>query len=206
MKRTAVSIAMTPLAPGLSDAHRHPFLHPEDRDGQFEGQRPRHHGSHPSGASCARVCRTEVLCAGAWVLSIDESPIRIGDLQRYVTDLAMESQVEPSAGSATAVGWPSSAEARRSSPPPGIGPTAMRLPFSRQTGVGEDWTRRARSRPPARRNCRWEAEQVIPLGVEVWTGFAWGGSLRPGIARPIRRSFWPSAWEPFPGSAFRGRI
>ncbi|MBL9213925.1 MAG: NAD(P)-dependent oxidoreductase [Opitutaceae bacterium] len=39
------------------------------------------------GASCARVCPTEVLCEGACVLEDrDEQPIQIGRLQRYATD------------------------------------------------------------------------------------------------------------------------
>ncbi|NNE07609.1 MAG: NAD(P)-dependent oxidoreductase [Gemmatimonadetes bacterium] len=44
------------------------------------------------GASCARVCPTEVLCEGACVLlDRDETPIKIGRLQRYATDHAYES-------------------------------------------------------------------------------------------------------------------
>lgn len=39
------------------------------------------------GASCARVCPTQVLCEGACVLEDrDELPIQIGRLQRYATD------------------------------------------------------------------------------------------------------------------------
>lgn len=39
------------------------------------------------GASCARVCPTEVLCEGACVmLDRDDSPIKIGRLQRFATD------------------------------------------------------------------------------------------------------------------------
>jgi len=39
------------------------------------------------GASCARVCPTEVLCEGACVmLDRDSDPIKIGRLQRYATD------------------------------------------------------------------------------------------------------------------------
>jgi len=41
------------------------------------------------GASCARVCPTQVLCEGACVLDDrDEQPIQIGRLQRYATDYA----------------------------------------------------------------------------------------------------------------------
>ena len=42
------------------------------------------------GASCARVCPTEVLCEGACVLhDVQAKPIKIGQLQRYATDWAM---------------------------------------------------------------------------------------------------------------------
>ncbi|HEX7632393.1 MAG TPA: NAD(P)-dependent oxidoreductase [Lacunisphaera sp.] len=43
------------------------------------------------GASCARVCPTEVLCEGACVLEDrDEMPIMIGRLQRFATDYVAE--------------------------------------------------------------------------------------------------------------------
>ena len=43
------------------------------------------------GASCARVCPTEVLCEGACVLNdLHKRPIDIGRLQRYATDWVLE--------------------------------------------------------------------------------------------------------------------
>ena len=46
------------------------------------------------GASCARVCPTEVLCEGACVmLDRDRDPIKIGRLQRYATDHAYENKI-----------------------------------------------------------------------------------------------------------------
>jgi dihydropyrimidine dehydrogenase (NAD+) subunit PreT len=46
------------------------------------------------GASCARVCPTEVLCEGACVmLDLDHQPIKIGRLQRYATDHVFENQI-----------------------------------------------------------------------------------------------------------------
>jgi glutamate synthase (NADPH/NADH) small chain len=43
------------------------------------------------GASCARVCPTDVLCEGACVLEDrDEQPIQIGRLQRFATDYIAE--------------------------------------------------------------------------------------------------------------------
>ncbi len=46
------------------------------------------------GASCARVCPTQVLCEGACVLDDrDEQPIQIGRLQRYATDYITEQNI-----------------------------------------------------------------------------------------------------------------
>lgn len=45
------------------------------------------------GMSCSRVCPVEVLCAGSCVYNeLHESPIAIGKLQRYTTDIAFEKQ------------------------------------------------------------------------------------------------------------------
>src|SRR5215831_9353419 len=46
------------------------------------------------GASCARVCPTEVLCEGACVvLDREGDPVKIGRLQRYATDHAEEKRI-----------------------------------------------------------------------------------------------------------------
>jgi dihydropyrimidine dehydrogenase (NAD+) subunit PreT len=45
------------------------------------------------GASCARVCPTEVLCEGACVLR-EQRPITIGRLQRYATDWARQKNLK----------------------------------------------------------------------------------------------------------------
>src|SRR2546423_15257722 len=48
------------------------------------------------GASCARVCPTEVLCEGACVMhDVQRKPIQIGQLQRYATDWAMAHGMRP---------------------------------------------------------------------------------------------------------------
>ena len=48
------------------------------------------------GASCARVCPTEVLCEGACVLNdLHHKPIKIGQLQRHATDWAMSHGMRP---------------------------------------------------------------------------------------------------------------
>src|SRR5438270_1105289 len=47
------------------------------------------------GASCARVCPTEVLCEGACVvLDREGDPVKIGRLQRYATDHVMSQSIE----------------------------------------------------------------------------------------------------------------
>ena len=46
------------------------------------------------GGSCARVCPTEVLCEGACVvLDREGDPVKIGRLQRYATDYALENRL-----------------------------------------------------------------------------------------------------------------
>lgn len=50
--------------------------------------------ANPIGASCARVCPTEELCEGACVLNSSTKPIKIGELQRYSTDWAMETNAQ----------------------------------------------------------------------------------------------------------------
>jgi glutamate synthase (NADPH/NADH) small chain len=48
------------------------------------------------GASCARVCPTEVLCEGACVMNdLHAKPIKIGQLQRHATDWAMSHGMRP---------------------------------------------------------------------------------------------------------------
>jgi dihydropyrimidine dehydrogenase (NAD+) subunit PreT len=47
------------------------------------------------GASCARVCPTQVLCEGACVvLGHDYEPVKIGLLQRYATDFVMDRGIQ----------------------------------------------------------------------------------------------------------------
>src|SRR5438552_2326593 len=46
------------------------------------------------GASCARVCPTEVLCEGACVvLDLEGDPVKIGRLQRHATDHVQQQQL-----------------------------------------------------------------------------------------------------------------
>src|SRR5437763_10826415 len=47
------------------------------------------------GASCARVCPTEVLCEGACVvLDREGDAVKIGRLQRHATDYVMENRIQ----------------------------------------------------------------------------------------------------------------
>jgi len=47
------------------------------------------------GASCARVCPTQVLCEGACVvLDREGDPVKIGRLQRYATDFVSSNQIQ----------------------------------------------------------------------------------------------------------------
>ena len=47
------------------------------------------------GASCARVCPTEVLCEGACVvLDLEGDPVKIGRLQRHATDYVFERNID----------------------------------------------------------------------------------------------------------------
>ncbi len=47
------------------------------------------------GASCARVCPTEVLCEGACVvLDLEGDPVKIGRLQRHATDHVYENEIQ----------------------------------------------------------------------------------------------------------------
>ncbi|WP_373889912.1 NAD(P)-dependent oxidoreductase [Neobacillus cucumis] len=48
--------------------------------------------ANPIGASCSRVCPTEELCEGACVLNHSTKPIKIGNLQRYATDWAIQNE------------------------------------------------------------------------------------------------------------------
>ncbi|GGJ95888.1 oxidoreductase [Lentibacillus kapialis] len=60
--------------------------------GNLEGSAKAIMEENPIGASCGRVCPTEVLCEGACVLNDSTSPIMIGDLQRYATDWSIRNE------------------------------------------------------------------------------------------------------------------
>jgi dihydropyrimidine dehydrogenase (NAD+) subunit PreT len=60
-------------------------------DGNLKGSARTILEANPMGASCARVCPVEELCEGACVYNPEDTPIRIGDLQRYAVDSVMRS-------------------------------------------------------------------------------------------------------------------
>lgn len=129
--------------------------------------------ANPMGASCARVCPTDELCEGACVFAEDDSPIRIGDLQRYAIDALMRSGEQlftPGAATGKRVaivgGGPAGLSAARDLRLAGHAVTIFEardelgglntygiVPFRLSTDVA-----------------LWEAGYVVQLGVDVRTG------------------------------------
>jgi glutamate synthase (NADPH/NADH) small chain len=136
--------------------------------------------ANPVGASCARVCPTSQLCEGACVYNADETPIRIGDLQRYATDWAIEENVvlfAPGAptGKRVAVvgGGPAGLAAARELARAGHAVTI----YERDDAAGGlDTYGIVPFRLPAEISL-WEVDQVRALGVEIRTGVAIGETL-----------------------------
>lgn len=129
--------------------------------------------ANPMGASCARVCPTEQLCEGACVYhAAGDSPIRIGDLQRYAVDYAMENDLslfEPGAptGKHVAVigGGPAGLSAARDLRRMGHAVTI----FEAKDELGGLNTYGI---VPFRLDidtALWEAQQVVRMGVDVRT-------------------------------------
>jgi dihydropyrimidine dehydrogenase (NAD+) subunit PreT len=136
--------------------------------------------ANPVGASCARVCPTDQLCEGACVYKADENPIRIGDLQRYATDWAIQTGATlfaagPPTGKRVAVigGGPAGLAAARDlarlghavtiferDPEPGGLDTYGIVPFRLPAEIA-----------------LWEADQVRALGVEIRTGVTVGETI-----------------------------
>jgi glutamate synthase (NADPH/NADH) small chain len=136
--------------------------------------------ANPVGASCARVCPTDQLCEGACVYNADENPIRIGDLQRYATDWAIETgAILFSAGAPTGkrvavIGsGPAGLAAARELARAGHAVTI----FERDAEPGGlDTYGIVPFRLPAE-IALWEAEQVRALGVEFRTGVTVGETI-----------------------------
>jgi dihydropyrimidine dehydrogenase (NAD+) subunit PreT len=135
--------------------------------------------ANPVGASCARVCPTSQLCEGACVYNADANPIRIGDLQRYATDWAIQTGAvlftagAPTGKRVAVVGsGPAGLAAARDLAILGHAVTI----FERDdTPGGLDTYGIVPFRLPAE-IAIWEAEQVRALGVEFRTGVTVGES------------------------------
>ncbi|RED58055.1 NAD(P)-dependent oxidoreductase [Cohnella lupini] len=129
--------------------------------------------ANPVGASCARVCPTEELCEGACVLNDESDPIKIGLLQRYATDWAVESgQTLFKAGSpngrkvAVIGGGPAGLSAARELARDGF---AVVIYEAKSLAGGLDTYGIVSFRLPQSISL-WEVDQVRKLGVEIRTG------------------------------------
>jgi dihydropyrimidine dehydrogenase (NAD+) subunit PreT len=129
--------------------------------------------ANPMGASCARVCPTDQLCEGACVYNAaGDSPIRIGDLQRYAVDYAASHDVrlfEPGkpTGKRIAVvgGGPAGLSAARDLLRMGHAVTIFES-HEELGGLNTYGIVPFRLDLPT---ARWEANQVVALGAEVRT-------------------------------------
>jgi glutamate synthase (NADPH/NADH) small chain len=125
------------------------------------------------GASCARVCPTEQLCEGASVYNAaGDSPIRIGDLQRYAVDYAMRNDLTlfeagSSTGKRVAIvgGGPAGLSAARDLLRMGHAVTI----FEAQDTLGGLNTYGIVPFRLDLETALWEAEQVVRLGAQVRT-------------------------------------
>ena len=129
--------------------------------------------ANPMGASCARVCPTDELCEGACVFHADDTPIRIGDLQRYSIDWLMHSGTKlfeagvPTGKSVAIVGGgPAGLSAARDLRLLGHAVTM----FEARTQLGGLNTYGIVPFRLSMDVALWEAQQVVDLGVEVRTG------------------------------------
>ena len=132
------------------------------------------------GASCARVCPTEQLCEGACVYKKDDTPIRIGDLQRYAVDWVKDNQVklfEPGKPSGKHVaiigGGPAGLSAARDLRRFGHDVTI----FDAKDALGGLNTYGIVPFRLSAEVALWEAQQVIDLGVKVVTGAVVGRDI-----------------------------
>jgi glutamate synthase (NADPH/NADH) small chain len=126
------------------------------------------------GASCARVCPTEELCEGACVYNeAGDSPIRIGDLQRYALDYVAERDIQlfepgPDSGKRVAIigGGPAGLSAARDLRRFGHAVTI----FEAKDQLGGLNTYGIVPFRLSVETALWEAEQVVKLGLDVRTG------------------------------------
>lgn len=136
--------------------------------------------ANPVGASCARVCPTELLCEGACVLNGSSAPIAIGRLQRHATDYAASAGLrlfapgEPAGVSAGVIGsGPAGLSAARELARFGFDVDVYE---ARQVAGGLDSSGIVSFRLPTHVP-DWEVRQVEELGVRFHTGVRVGSSL-----------------------------
>ena len=136
--------------------------------------------ANPMGASCARVCPTDQLCEGACVYRKDDTPIRIGDLQRYAVDAAMRDgtrlfEAGAPTGHTVAIvgGGPAGLSAARDLRRMGHAVTIFE---AREMLGGLNTYGIVPFRLPIE-TALWEAEQVVELGAEVRTNVRVGRDL-----------------------------
>ncbi|MDQ0192326.1 NAD(P)-dependent oxidoreductase [Paenibacillus wynnii] len=129
--------------------------------------------SNPVGASCARVCPTEELCEGACVLNDTSETIKIGLLQRYATDWAIQARVQlftagESNGKKVAIvgGGPAGLSAARELARKGF---SVVIYEAKPLAGGLDTHGIVSFRLPQSVSL-WEVDQVEKLGVEIRTG------------------------------------
>jgi dihydropyrimidine dehydrogenase (NAD+) subunit PreT len=129
--------------------------------------------ANPMGASCARVCPTSELCEGACVYAKDDTPIRIGDLQRYAIDALQRSGEQlftpgPPTGKKVAIvgGGPAGLSAARDLRVYGHAVTIYEM-HDRLGGLNTYGIVPFRL---ANDVALWEADYVVQLGVDVEAG------------------------------------
>ncbi|MEK4425070.1 NAD(P)-dependent oxidoreductase [Solibacillus sp. FSL K6-1523] len=138
--------------------------------------------ANPIGASCARVCPTEELCEGACVLNASTKPIKIGHLQRYATDWAIESGVElfkkgQTNGQKIAIigSGPAGLSAARELSRFGYAVTI----FEAEAKAGGLGSYGIVSFRLPNEVVDWEVEQIVKLGVEIKTNTTVGVDITP---------------------------
>jgi dihydropyrimidine dehydrogenase (NAD+) subunit PreT len=143
-------------------------------DGNIKGSARTILEANPMGASCARVCPVEQLCEGACVYNTQsDTPIRIGDLQRYATDHVMRNGTKLFApgtptgkGVAIVGGGPAGLSAARDLRRFGHEVTI----FEAHAELGGLNTYGIVPFRLAADVALWEAQQVVDLGCELHTG------------------------------------
>ncbi|SDT49657.1 glutamate synthase (NADPH/NADH) small chain [Paenibacillaceae bacterium GAS479] len=136
--------------------------------------------ANPVGASCARVCPTELLCEGDCVLNDTSTPIAIGRLQRYATDYAATEGLQlfaPGAPTGLSVGvigsGPAGLSAARELARYGFD---VEIYEAKPIAGGLDSTGIVSFRLPQHVPA-WEVEQVEALGVKIHTSTRIGSTI-----------------------------